>query len=118
MALLSEYKAHSDSELTVELGALCPACKVEHHFRVAAEFWARDGKDVWTFNWNYERPTFHGSMLANARGLTDNPRCHSFVEDGQWRFLDDCTHELAGKTRPMIPVEPDLTMPMVPAAKP
>ena len=24
--------------------------------------------------------------------------CHSFVENGNVRFLDDCTHELAGKT--------------------
>jgi hypothetical protein len=24
--------------------------------------------------------------------------CHSYVTDGKIRFLDDCTHELAGKT--------------------
>lgn len=27
--------------------------------------------------------------------------CHSFVTDGNIQFLDDCTHELKGKTVPL-----------------
>lgn len=29
--------------------------------------------------------------------------CHSFVTDGIFSFLNDCTHELAGISTPMIP---------------
>lgn len=31
-------------------------------------------------------------------------RCHSFIRDGQWQFLSDSTHHLAGQTVPMVPV--------------
>lgn len=63
----------------------CPGCKHHHLF---------DSR--WTFNGNFESPTFTPSMLVNK----DNPksRCHSFVTDGRIQFLNDCHHELAGKT--------------------
>jgi hypothetical protein len=31
-------------------------------------------------------------------------RCHSFVEAGRIRFLDDCSHDLAGQTVDLPPV--------------
>jgi hypothetical protein len=39
---------------------------------------------------------FHPSILVNK----DYPaqRCHSFVPDGIIQFLNDCHHELRGKT--------------------
>ena len=113
MTFLHEYKAHSDPELTVLLGAHCPACDMEHGFRVNHEYWAREGKDVWYFNGNYESPTFYnsaemkglGSMLSNKKKWPGYPRCHSFLENGEWRFLDDSTHEMAGMEHvPMVPV--------------
>lgn len=30
--------------------------------------------------------------------------CHSFIRSGQWQFLADCAHKLAGQTVPMVPV--------------
>ena len=105
--LLRPYYAggpSNDSETVVLLGALCPACRYEHDFRVNAAYWETQGQLVWTFDGNHESPTFVGSMLANAQGLEGRPRCHSYVKDGQWRFLEDSTHELAGKTVPMIPI--------------
>lgn len=30
--------------------------------------------------------------------------CHSFLRDGQWQFLADSTHALAGQTVPMTPL--------------
>lgn len=30
--------------------------------------------------------------------------CHSFIREGQWQFLGDCEHKLAGQTVPMVPV--------------
>ena len=103
MNLLQEYKAHSDPERTVLYGALCPACGFEHGFRVDAEYWAREGQDVWQFDGNMESPTFEGSMLSNDGGAVKNkPVCHSHVKAGVWEFLDDCTHEMAGKQVPMV----------------
>lgn len=63
----------------------CPGCQRHHLF---------DSR--WTFNGDFEKPTFSPSMLVNkscARTI-----CHSFVRDGKIQFLDDCHHELAGKT--------------------
>lgn len=68
----------------------CPACDNGHFF---------DGR--WSFNGDVERPTFSPSMLSNGRAEVINPavpRCHSFVTDGKIRFLDDCSHALAGQT--------------------
>ena len=42
------------------------------------------------------------------------PRCHSFVTNGEIRFIGDCTHELAGKTvnlKPLIQKEINKNMP-------
>ena len=63
----------------------CQGCKTYHLF-----------DDRWTFNGNYEKPTFAPSMLVN-RGEAKR-RCHSFVRDGKIQFLNDCFHQHAGKT--------------------
>lgn len=68
----------------------CPACQCGHLF---------DSR--WTFNGDFEKPTFRASMLIPGR---QNPpykptlRCHSFVTEGKIQFLDDCEHELKGQT--------------------
>jgi len=69
----------------------CPGCD-ENHAPTAS----------WTFNGDYEKPTFSPSILVRAPD-PDNPGkyvrvCHSFVKDGQIQFLSDCTHKLAGQT--------------------
>jgi hypothetical protein len=69
---------------------MCPGCGCGHLF-----------DKRWTFNGDYEKPTFSPSMLCNANMPIDPPRthrCHSFVTDGKIQFLSDCTHELAGQT--------------------
>lgn len=68
----------------------CPGCQCGHAF---------DSR--WTFNGDMTKPTFSPSMLVNK----DDPksRCHSFVENGNIRFLDDCFHELKNKTVPLEP---------------
>jgi hypothetical protein len=66
---------------------VCPACKRPHHF---------DSR--WSFNGNHEAPTFRDSMLVRT-GNSDAPEiCHSYMTDGVWSYLHDCTHELKGKT--------------------
>ncbi|TIN82659.1 DUF6527 family protein [Mesorhizobium sp.] len=91
---------------TVEGGRLmfwCPGCGEAHVVGPS-----------WTFNGDFDRPTFQPSVLVTGvQKITDGEyervmagqkieprplRCHSFVTDGQVQFLDDCTHELAGHT--------------------
>lgn len=55
----------------------------------------------WNWNGNLEKPTLNPSILT---GKGTRNVCHSFLHDGQFQFLEDCTHPLAGQTVPM----PDL----------
>jgi hypothetical protein len=75
----------------------------------------------WTFNGDYEHPTFTPSILVrsghymegntgdscwctyNAANQDDRSGftcgvCHSIVTDGKIHYLSDCTHDLAGQT--------------------
>ncbi len=63
----------------------CPGCGCAHVVN-----------DRWSFNDDFDKPTFKPSVLVNK----DKPerRCHSFVTDGKIRFLNDCRHDLAGQT--------------------
>jgi hypothetical protein len=72
----------------------CPGC-AEGEWSVG--FHAIDER--WTFNGNYERPTFSPSLLATV-DFNDGRRrvCHSFIRDGRIEYLSDCTHSLAGQT--------------------
>jgi hypothetical protein len=90
-----------------------PGCKSSHHVKVID-----DGQSpLWTFNGDYDRPTFSPSILVtgaktvhdengewtgewerDAAGKTIPSVCHSFVRDGKIQFLSDCTHSLAGQT--------------------
>lgn len=66
----------------------------------------RDGR--WSFNGNYERPTFSPSINATMgkpgqsheemRADPNPMRNHFFITDGQIQYLSDCTHELRGQT--------------------
>lgn len=86
----------------------CPACKCGHLFNTVEDVDNGVGgkKPVWNYNGNAKAPTFHPSMLVKCNSpdhphyqpRTQSSVCHSFVEDGKIRFLDDCTHELKGKT--------------------
>ena len=101
MTLLAKYY-DGDPQRLVLLGAFCPACKSEHGFRIDAGSFP--AQDVWEFDGNYEQPTFKGSMLSNPdQRVVNRPLCHSYLKNGEWRFLEDSTHDLAGRTVPMIP---------------
>jgi hypothetical protein len=64
----------------------------------------------WTFDGNLEAPTLSPSILSSGPPYSDSGkplgRCHSFIEHGMIRFLDDCTHPLKGQTVPL-PELPD-----------
>ncbi len=57
-------------------------------------------RPVWTWNGDTEKPTLAPSVLT----WTDDNRCHSFIVDGQVRFLDDCSHEFKGQTLDLLDV--------------
>jgi len=90
---------------------MCPACRFPHIINKG-----------WNWNGDAEKPTFSPSILLRSSMLTDKgnsdieawreagfPKrdepfesvatvCHSFVTDGQIKFLSDCTHKFAGQT--------------------
>jgi hypothetical protein len=141
----------------------CPGCQQQHRFTVEilnGSFTRADGsaKPVWTFDGNFERPTFTPSMLAYSTvhlcpedyvhyEVCEDPdncgnighailnddltphkidqaepekriyghnkphvvepawgNCHSFLTNGQWQFLGDSAHKLAGQTVPAVPL--------------
>ena len=73
---------------------VCPGCKQDHGVWVNKPNPANQAR--WKWNGSKTKPTFSPSIL-----IPSGPRCHSFVEDGMIRFLNDCDHELAGKTVPL-----------------
>ncbi len=64
----------------------------------------------WDFNGDSDRPTFAPSIKATGFRPSDKPEefddptkdqryvCHSFVNDGQIKFLADCTHNFKNQT--------------------
>lgn len=68
----------------------CPGCADYHSV-----------SDDWTFDGDTAAPTFSPSILVQYGRVS---RCHSFVQKGQWVFLADCTHTLAGQTVSMVPL--------------
>lgn len=79
------------------------------HWRVNGpkgyEFIPRDGR--WTYNGDPEKPTFSPSILERWNDPAGKPECnHFFVTDGAIQYLDDCTHEFAGKTVELQPLSP------------
>lgn len=88
---------------------MCPGCKIEHIVRTQHSTDNAPNLARWTFNDNFDKPTLSPSILVRYDwGVNHEKRvCHSFVVDGVWQFLGDCTHELAGQHVPMIDVDTD-----------
>lgn len=63
----------------------------------------RDGTNSWTWNGSCEAPTLKPSILSE----THEQRCHTWVNDGSAQFLNDCSHELAGQTVSLLPIDCD-----------
>jgi len=74
----------------------CPGCKARH----LIPDWGEPGKR-WTFNNNFEKPSFQPSVRLSAGGEV---YCHYFITDGNILFCEDSAHALAGKAVPL----PDL----------
>ena len=86
-------------------GFYCPGCMAHQIVQGRDEETARElslhmlnVRDVHKFNGDPERPMFSPSLMYN---FVVGYVCHSYVENGQIRFLDDCTHPLRGQTIPL-----------------
>lgn len=86
----------------------CPGCESQHVLGVDS-----GPRPQWAFDGNFDAPTFSPSVLGHRQkwigdesgqqGHYVDVVCHSFVRAGKIEYLSDCTHELAGKTVPMVP---------------
>jgi hypothetical protein len=77
----------------------CPGCGIGHSFRTPD----------WTIvNDDLRFPTIRPSILLhkidkvfeNSNGTLGH-RCHSFITDGQIKFLNDCTHPMKNMIVPL-----------------
>lgn len=83
----------------------CPGCDDLHQIGVRGDDGSVPGVE-WTWDGDLEAPTVSPSILVQY-GIVEGRRrvCHSYLEGGRWRFLDDSTHDLAGQTDvPMVPL--------------
>jgi len=94
----------------------CPGCDDIHGIEI------EQPQKMWQYDGNAESPTISPSILVNgiqwAEGKSFHKSnhlvaagqptvCHSFVRAGQWQFLGDCTHTLAGQTVDMVDIPDD-----------
>lgn len=74
----------------------CPGCKEHHIINIEAPI----GRPTWTFNGNWDAPTFSPSV----RHFTTDPDtgveetyCHYFIVDGRFNYCGDCNHDFNGR---------------------
>jgi hypothetical protein len=96
-AVKRQWQASSDpNRHGIHIYVWCPGCDNLHCVEVEG-----GGGPVWDWDGNLEAPTFSPSILVTGPNF---PRCHSFIKAGQWQFLGDCEHALAGQTVPLPPI--------------
>lgn len=87
MPKIKEYKVDGKPEDFRKYFFHCPGCDEIHAFT-----------SEWKFNKNIENPTVSPSILVTWGPLNPGKRCHSYIKEGKIQFLNDCHHELKGKT--------------------
>lgn len=81
----------------------CPGCQALHGPRFRCpEHGGPSVGPVWDGDPYSDPFTMSPSYLVHRNGTT--PQCHSFIRNGHWEFLADCTHSLAGQTVPLEPL--------------
>lgn len=91
--MISRFAEGSDG--VRRLWLWCPGCDELHQ--------VVDG--VWQVDVSVpDRPTVSPSILVRGGRQGSDHVCHSFVRGGQWEFLPDSTHGLAGQTVSAVPL--------------
>ena len=100
LAAVRHYRNAEGSCLGLRVHLWCPGCQGLHTptFRCPDHGGPSSGP-VWDGDPHSDPFTMSPSLLTKAGPQT----CHSFIRDGHWQFLSDCTHTLAGQT---VPIEP------------
>lgn len=92
----------------------CPGCQYERadepgkfagglHMLPVADVTTGEPRATWGWNRDLVNVTLEPSILTHMdRG--EKFVCHSFLRNGQWQFLGDCTHALANQTVAMLPL--------------
>lgn len=88
---MARLHLQQDNEQQTVYAFWCPGCDTAHGVRV------KGAAGVWGWNRSVDAPTFSPSVLAHG----GDTRCHSYVVEGDIRFLSDCSHALAGQTVPL-----------------
>lgn len=71
----------------------CPACECCHYIN-----------DTWTITGG-DNLTVRPSIFVNKdRANPEAHVCHLYITDGNIQYLEDCSHEYAGKTVEMIDI--------------
>jgi hypothetical protein len=83
----------------------CPGCEEfggsGHHMLPVN---SAEKSPSWEWNGSLDAPTLSPSILSRRR---PEQVCHSFLRDGVFEFLGDCTHSLVGQSVPMPDLEWD-----------
>lgn len=80
---------------------VCPGCEQDRHSGLHMLPVNTTLKSPsWDWDGNLESPTISPSILTRV----GNNVCHSFLRNGVFEFLSDCTHKFAGQQIPI----PDL----------
>lgn len=92
---------------SIGYGHYCPGCGQIHIVYVKSDG-ARQGRPIWGFNDNLEKPSFTPSVryfepehLDDGVKVPEHTICHYHITDGEIRYCGDCQHELSGKTVPL-----------------
>lgn len=54
--------------------------------------------DIWQFNGDLNNPTVSPSVKVTMPYKGVDYICHSFINNGEIQYLNDCHHQLAGQT--------------------
>lgn len=60
----------------------------------------REGTNCWSWNGDVDSPTIKPSVKTEGHDFL----CHSWINDGQAIFLDDCSHDLRNSTVALLDV--------------
>lgn len=109
MAVTALRNWRSDHESGTRLYFWCPGCSDLHGVEVGQP-------GGWSWNGDLVNPTVEPSVKVSGvqwdtTAVFFKPRhavapgqpicCHSYIRNGHWEFLEDCTHNLAGQTVPL-----------------
>lgn len=89
---------------------ICPGCKEMLPESTGLHLLPVNSKEKtpsWDFDGNLAHPTLSPSILTKHGTIVDGVEqiCHSFLQYGQFQYLSDSTHSLAGKYVTMVPLE-------------